>query len=43
MTEEQTDYCYECTGYGNDYWLDENDEWVSACTDCPFNRMEYEE
>lgn len=43
MTEEQADYCYECTGYGNDYMLDDNDEWVSACPDCPFNVMEYDE
>ena len=29
--------CYECTGYGDDYYLDENGEWVSACDDCPLN------
>lgn len=37
MTKEEADYCYECTGYGNDYYIDENDEWVSACPTCPFN------
>lgn len=32
------DRCYECTGYGDDYYYDaEEDEWVSACTNCPFN------
>jgi hypothetical protein len=31
------DYCYECTGYGDDYYLDENDEWVSRCSDCIHN------
>lgn len=25
------DYCYECGGYGDDYHLDENGEWVSSC------------
>lgn len=33
------DRCYECAGYGDDYRLDENDEWVSACDDCPFNDL----
>lgn len=31
------DYCYECTGYGDDYYLDDNGEWVSACSDCIHN------
>lgn len=30
--------CYECTGYGDDYYLDENGELVSACDDCPLNQ-----
>lgn len=29
--------CYECTGYGDDYYLDEDGELVSACDDCPNN------
>lgn len=29
--------CYECTGYGDDYYLDEDGEWVSACDDCTNN------
>jgi hypothetical protein len=33
----ELDHCYECTGYGDDYYIDENGELVSACTDCPFN------
>lgn len=36
--------CYECTGYGDDYYLDENGEWVSACDDCPLNQYnDYDE
>ena len=36
------DYCYECGGYGDDYHLDENGEWVSSCPGCP-KCNEYEE
>ena len=31
------DWCYECEGYGDDYYIDEHGEWVSACDDCPHN------
>lgn len=32
------DYCYECTGYGDDYYFDEETgEWESACETCPYN------
>lgn len=31
------DWCYECTGYGDDYYIDEHGELVSACDDCPNN------
>lgn len=38
MTNEEdrklADYCYECTGYGEDYFIDENGELVSACDEC---------
>ena len=37
------DRCYECRGYGDDYYYDaEEDEWVSACTNCPFNEWKDE-
>lgn len=36
------DMCYECTGYGDDYYYDsEKDEYVSACDDCPYNYQSY--
>ena len=38
-----TDYCYECQGYGDDYYSDENGDLVCACDDCPFNGMEDDE
>ena len=31
------DHCYECRGYGDDYYFDDDGELVSACDDCPFN------
>lgn len=41
--DENNDHCYECTGYGDDYRLDEDGEWVSACTDCPYNGLDDDE
>ena len=32
--------CYECTAYGDDYYLNDNDEWVSACEGCPNNEAD---
>lgn len=40
---EDFDWCYECTGYGDDYYLDEHGELVSACDDCPHNRSYYDD
>ncbi|MCR5402452.1 MAG: hypothetical protein K6E91_01355 [Butyrivibrio sp.] len=34
------DHCYECTGYGDDYYTNEEGELVSACPECPFNEAE---
>ena len=42
MTNE--DRCYECTGYGdNYYWDEEFQEYVNACDDCPYNGLDDEE
>ena len=30
-------YCYECCGYGDDYYMDEDGELVCICPDCPMN------
>lgn len=35
--DDELDHCYECTGYGDDWYIDEHGELVSACDDCPFN------
>ena len=34
------DWCYECTGYGDDYYFDENGELVCACDDCIHGRID---
>ena len=31
------EYCYECSGYGNDYYTDENGELVCYCPECLLN------
>ena len=37
------DYCYECTGYGDNYYYDEElDDYVCACDDCPYNDNNWE-
>ena len=41
MTRDQAaEICYECTGYGDDYYTDENGELISACADCWVNKQE---
>ena len=37
MDEYEENYCYECEANGDDYYLDGDNEWVSACDGCPFN------
>lgn len=36
--DDYDDRCYECTGYGDDWYYDEElDKYVRACDDCPYN------
>ena len=35
--EDPYDYCYECGGYGDDYYTDEYGELVCRCPECPMN------
>lgn len=37
---EVYDVCYECTGYGDDYYIDDNGELVSACEECWVTQLE---
>ena len=34
------DYCYECRGYGDDYYLNDDVELVCRCPECPNNRVD---
>ena len=31
------DVCYECTGYGDDYFINDDGEFESFCPYCLFN------
>lgn len=42
-TDDDNDRCYECTGYGDDYYVDENGELVCACDGCWFNEYRGDE
>ena len=35
--------CNDCTGYGDDYYLDGEGNWICACDDCPYNNSELED
>ena len=35
--EERADACYECQGYGDDYYIDDDGNLVSACDGCFYN------
>jgi len=37
ISVDDYDWCYECTGYGDDYRIDEDGELVSNCEGCPNN------
>lgn len=35
---EDYDICYECTGYGDNYYENEDGELMCRCPECPNNR-----
>ena len=35
--EDPYDYWYECSGYGDDYYMDEDGELVCRCPECLMN------
>ena len=37
IIDEEDDRCWECSGYGDDSYVDENGELQCACDTCPFN------
>lgn len=38
--EERADACDECRGYGDDYYIDDDGNLVSACNECFYNRSD---
>lgn len=34
------DYCDECGGYGDDYYIDEEGNFVWRCPECPYGKEE---
>lgn len=43
MKPPYEDYCYECGGYGDDYYIDDDGELKCRCPECPFNDWEDED
>lgn len=41
--EDDYDPCYECTGYGDDYWINDDGELECRCSTCPFNEVNHDE
>lgn len=37
------DYCYECGGYGDDYYVDDEGELVCRCFECNFSPYKSDE
>lgn len=35
--EDRYDYCYECSGYGDDYFMNDEGEYESYCPYCRNN------
>ena len=33
-SRDYDEICFECTGYGDDYYLDDDGELVPACPEC---------
>lgn len=33
------DWCYECTGNGDDYYINDDGELVCACDGCPLSYL----
>lgn len=34
---DEIEYCYECQGYGDDYYDDEDGNLIHRCPECIFN------
>ena len=43
MDDWDYDYCYECRGYGDDYYVNEDGELVCRCDDCSYSESNWED
>ena len=41
--DDDYDYCYECGGYGDDYFVNDEGELESSCPTCPHNSSKYDD
>ena len=41
--DDDFDWCYECGGYGDDYFVNEDGDLESACPTCPHNPHYYDD
>lgn len=41
--DDYNDRCYECGGYGDDYYTDDDGNLDKACDDCPYGGNMYED
>jgi len=41
--DDYNDICYECGGYGDDYYYDDDGELVCACDECWVTKMREED
>lgn len=41
--DEYDDVCYECSGYGDDYFINDDGELECACPTCPFNKNRFDD
>lgn len=37
------DYCYECQGYGDDYFINDDGELECYCSQCPMNPSNWDD
>lgn len=41
--DDDYDYCYECGGYGDDYFINEDGDLECYCPQCPMNPDRYDD
>lgn len=42
LEDEYSEICYECQGYGDDYYEDEAGNFICNCDDCIYMEVEHE-